>query len=149
MSQETKEKQVFKKISMILIILLAIFIIISVVLFLIFPLEKYSGFITIGTIFFGVIVIGYLYYGIFRFDIVKMRSLNKIIEQNYKIIFILIIILVLIGTGCFFLDYILVLGNLTLVSWGGFTLGLIAFIILGTAAVIGFFKIAEEINRQL
>ncbi len=150
MSQETKDrKQAFKKISMILIILLAIFIILSVILGLIFPLEKVTALIITCTIIIGVIVIGYLYYGLFRFEIVKATSVNKIIEKNYRIIFILITILTLVGTGCFFLDLYLVAGDMTLLTWGSFILGFMALIILGIVAVIGFFKIAEEIKAQL
>jgi hypothetical protein len=153
MMEEVKDKeQIFKKNSIILVIFEVIFIIVTFIIYLLrdisadFSMEKLFTFSLIFSIIFGVFVIGYILVGLLRYKIKNIPFTSKI---NYRILSMLIISLMIIGAICFFLDLVIVEGDMTEITWGGFILGTIGFVILGIGLVIGILKIAEEIKVQL
>lgn len=156
MGEKTKDiRKIFKKNALLLIILEGFFIAFSIILYQLkdynlgienFSTEKLSFFLAIWTSFFGIIVIIFLIDGIFRHEFLEIGFAKRF---NYRNIFIVLIILMIFGASAFFLQLIIMGGNLNSLTWGSFILGTIGIIILSIVSFIGIFQIIVEVRTQL
>ena len=93
------------------------------------------------TIVFGMFVLVYIIYGLFRYNIADTGFVEKI---NYKALTIIFIVMMIIGASCFLTQLLLVDGNLAALTWGGYILGVIVLVIFIIISFIGIFVIINE-----
>ena len=152
---EVNNKKIFKKHATVLVFFQVILIALSVLLFCLRDTEiafqnvsmlELFFVILACTIFFGIFVSGYLLNGLFKSNIVTTSFVNKI---NYKVLMIILSIIVIFGAVSFFIDFSLVGGEISALTWGGFILGVMGLIILGITLLIGVFLIINEVKAAL
>ena len=146
-------KQEYKKKSTVFFIIQCILIALSVILYILrdtnignFSMVKLFIMFLASTILIGVFFGGYIINGLFMYNIIKINFVRNI---NYKLLMTILFIMMIVGSGVFFTQLYLVGGQLTNLTWGSFTLGLICFIIFCITSIIGIFTIIYEIKPKL
>ncbi|MFX1276510.1 MAG: hypothetical protein ACFFBP_12160 [Promethearchaeota archaeon] len=154
---EEERKSIFKKQSIVLIIVQMILIISTLILYIVrdteiallptFSMEKLFIMVFICTLLFAVLISGLLLNGVFKYNMISTNFIKKIVNKiNYKIILEFVLIIVIIGVICFFIDLTLVKGDLLELTWGGIISGIGGLIILGLILLIGILLIINEIE---
>ena len=156
MAEKGERRKIFKKHSIILIIFQVILIALVIILYTIrnadigipnFSMEKLFIVVFAFTIMIGLFVVGYLLHGLFSYNIVTTNFVKRFCNKiNYKVLMIILFVMMIIGTACFFIDLSLVGGEISALTWGSFTLGLIGLVILGITLFIGIFLTINEIK---
>ena len=155
MAEVGEKKKIFKKHSILLVIFQLILIAFSIVLYTQkdteigipnFSMDKLFILFFAFTVVFGIFVLVYLIFGLFRYNIADTIFVEKI---NYKVLTIIFLIMMIVGAGCFFTQLYLVDWNLAALTWGGFILTVIVLVILGIISFIGIFLIINEIKADL
>ena len=155
MEEIRDKKQEYKKKSTVFFIIQCILIALSVILYILrdinigienFSMVKLFIMFLASTILIGVFIGGYIINGLFMYNIIKINFVRNI---NYKLLMTILFIMMIVGSGVFFTQLYLVGGQLTNLTWGSFTLGLICFIIFCITSIIGIFTIIYEIKPKL
>ncbi len=153
MEEIRDKKQEYKKKFTVFFIIQCILIALSVILYILrdtnignFSMVKLFIMFLASTILIGVFVGGYIINGLFMYNIIKINFVRNI---NYKLLMTILFIMMIVGSGVFFTQLYLVGGQLTNLTWGSFTLGLICFIIFCITSIIGIFTIIYEIKPKL
>ena len=157
---EEDTKSMFKKQSIIFIIIKGILIISTLVLYIIreteiedlenLSMDKLYIMAFIVTILFAIFVSGYLLNGVFKYNMISKNFASKIVNKiNYEIIMKIVLIIVIIGVICFFIDLTVVRiagDDLMDLTWGGIIAGIAGLIILGITMLIGILLLISEIK---
>ena len=153
MEEIRDKKQEYKKKFTVFFIIQCILIALSVILYILrdtnignFSMVKLFIMFLASTILIGVFFGGYIINGLFMYNIIKINFVRNI---NYKLLMTILFIMMIVGSGVFFTQLCLVGGQLTNLTWGSFTLGLICFIIFCITSIIGIFTIIYEIKPKL
>ena len=153
MEEIRDKKQEYKKKFTVFFIIQCILIALSVILYILrdtnignFSMVKLFIMFLASTILIGVFIGGYIINGLFMYNIIKINFVRNI---NYKLLMTILFIMMIVGSGVFFTQLCLVGGQLTNLTWGSFTLGLICFIIFCITSIIGIFTIIYEIKPKL
>ena len=153
MEEIRDKKQEYKKKFTVFFIIQCILIALSVILYILrdtnignFSMVKLFIMFLASTILIGVFIGGYIINGLFMYNIIKINFVRNI---NYKLLMTILFIMMIVGSGVFFTQLYLVGGQLTNLTWGSFTLGLICFIIFCITSIIGIFTIIYEIKPKL